>query len=89
MRGLGMPLDGPDCIRTGVKDLTALKGMKRSCFLGREIPAADISLLKDTPLQEVGISEPAKHLELLRSITTLERINGMPAAEFWENLKEK
>jgi serine/threonine protein kinase len=45
----------------------------------------DLSLLKGMPLKELGCDfRPERDAEILRSIKTLEKINGMPAAMFWE-----
>jgi hypothetical protein len=43
--------------------------------------------LKDMPLEEIVCDVPSKHDEaILRSIKTLEKINGKPAAQFWKDL---
>jgi Leucine-rich repeat (LRR) protein len=45
----------------------------------------DLSLLKGMSLKELGCDfRPDRDAEILRSIKTLERINGKPAAEFWK-----
>jgi hypothetical protein len=46
---------------------------------------SDLSLLKGMPLKELDCDfRPERDAEILRSIKTLERINGKPAAEFWQ-----
>jgi hypothetical protein len=44
----------------------------------------DLSPLKGMPLKELHCDfKPERDAEILRSITTLERINDKPAREFW------
>jgi hypothetical protein len=50
----------------------------------------DLSLLKGMPLKELTCDfKPKRDAEVLRSIKTLERINGKPAAEFWKEVDAK
>jgi len=50
----------------------------------------DLSLLKGMPLKELDCDfQPERDAEILRSITTLETINGKPAAEFWKDVEKK
>jgi len=50
----------------------------------------DLSLLKGMPLKELDCDfQPERDAEILRSITTLETINGKPAAEFWKEVEQK
>ncbi len=45
---------------------------------------------KDMPLKELGCDfKPERDTEILRSIKTLETINGKPAAEFWKEVDAK
>jgi hypothetical protein len=42
------------------------------------------------PLQSLGCDfKPERDAEILRSIKTLEAINGKPAAEFWKDVDAK
>ena len=46
---------------------------------------SDLSPLKGMPLKTLGCDfKPERDAEILRSIKTLETINGKPAAEFWK-----
>jgi hypothetical protein len=48
----------------------------------------DLSLLKGMPLKELDCDfRPDRDTAILRSIKTLEKINGKPAAEFWKDVK--
>ena len=49
---------------------------------------SDLSPLKGMPLKELGCDfKPERDAEILRSIKTLETINGKPAAEFWKEFE--
>lgn len=82
----GMPLQELNCISTRVKDLSPLKGMKLVRFWACDLDVEDLSPLRDMPLKILCIANPNKHLEVLRAIKTLEKINDKPAAEFWKEL---
>ncbi len=50
----------------------------------------DLSLIKDLPLKELDCDfRPERDADILRSIQTLEKINGKPAAEFWREVEKK
>ncbi len=50
----------------------------------------DLSLLKGMPLKELTCDfQPERNAEILRSIKTLETINGKPAEEFWKGVEQK
>ncbi|CAN5153252.1 hypothetical protein BH11PLA2_BH11PLA2_47090 [soil metagenome] len=50
----------------------------------------DLSLLKGWPLKVIYCDfQPERDAEILRSIKTLETINGKPAAEFWKDAEKK
>jgi formylglycine-generating enzyme required for sulfatase activity len=50
----------------------------------------DFSLLKGMPLKALECDlQPERKMEILRSIKTLEQINGRPAAEFWNEVEQK
>ena len=57
---------------------------KLSC-VGTKV--SDLSPLKGMPLKTVHCDfKPERDAETLRSIKTLEQINGKPAAEFWKDV---
>jgi len=50
----------------------------------------DLSILKDMPLKQLDCDfKLERDAKILRSIITLETINGKPAAEFWKDVKVK
>ena len=89
----GMPLISLVVAGMEIKDISILKGMPlqflaiASCQI---TPDSDFSVLKDMPLKQLSIDfEPERDTELLRSIKTLETINGKPVAEFWKEVEEQ
>ncbi|HVS36450.1 MAG TPA: protein kinase, partial [Gemmataceae bacterium] len=79
----GMPLTNLQCCATKVSDLTPLKGMPlTSLFCHVGTPISDFSPLKGLPLKVLYCDfDPKRDAEVLRSIPTLETINGKPAME--------
>ncbi len=68
-----------------LKDCRALKWLH---IWGTEV--TDLSLLKGMSLKELSCDfQPDRDAEILRSIKTLETINGKPAAEFWKDVEKK
>jgi Tol biopolymer transport system component/serine/threonine protein kinase len=66
---------------TGVSDLSPLKGMPLT-DLGLPPSATDLSPLKGMPLKSLVCTfKPERDAEILRSVETLEKINGKPAKE--------
>jgi hypothetical protein len=83
----GIPLKHLNIHRSRVKDLSPLKGMVLENFNYMETPVKDISVLKDMPLREVMCDFQRERDEaVLRSLMTLETINGKPAAQFWNEV---
>jgi len=83
----GMKLKALDVSYTGVSDLSPLKGMKLKVLDVRSTRVSDLSPLKGMPLKELGCDfQPERDTEILRSLTTLERINEKPAADFWKEV---
>ena len=81
----GMKLTHLLCDHTPVSDLTPLKGMPLAQLFCDHTPVSDLSPLKDMPLKQIRCDfQPMRDTELLRSIKTLENINGQPAADFWK-----
>jgi Leucine-rich repeat (LRR) protein len=69
--------------RTQVADLTPLKGMPLEILDIKNTRVTDLEPLKGLPLREIsGEFKPERDGAILRSIKTLEKINGKPAAEF-------
>lgn len=87
----GMPLEQLELDATLVTDLTPLKGMPlRVLNIGKDVGThvTDLSLLKELPLQQLWMySKPDRDTALLRTIKTLETINGRPTVEFCEAIE--
>jgi serine/threonine protein kinase/Leucine-rich repeat (LRR) protein len=83
----GMPLRYLNCNYTLVYDLSPLKDMKLTVLKCDHTPVTDLSPLKGMPLKELSCDfEPVRDSDILRSIKTLETINGKPAADFWKDV---
>jgi hypothetical protein len=84
----GMPLEFLEITWGQVSDLSPLRGMRLTglwCFFTK---VTDLSPIKDMPLKELRCSfDPKRDTEILRSIKTLETINGVPVAEFWRQVE--
>ncbi len=53
-------------------------------------PVSDLSPLKGMPLGALRLDfQPERDTEILRSIKTLEEINGKPVATFWKEVEEQ
>jgi serine/threonine-protein kinase len=89
----GMPLTSLSISSMEIKDLSVLKGMPLELLalaIDRSTPDSDLSQLKDLPLKYLSVDfKPERDTEVLRSIKTLERINGKPIAEFWKEFEEQ
>ncbi len=89
----GMPLITLFINHVEIKDISVLKGMPlqslliHDCQITRD---AGLSVLKDMPLKQLHINfQPDRDTEFLRSIKSLETINGKPVAEFWKEVEEQ
>jgi Leucine-rich repeat (LRR) protein len=83
----GMRLQHLGIAKTKVKDLSPLRGMPLTKLHIDETPVTDLSPLKGMPLKDLHCDFNARRdAAILREITTLETINGMPAAEFWKGV---
>jgi hypothetical protein len=85
-----MPLESLCCGGTEVTDLGPLRGMPLTRLDFWTTPVNDLSPLRGMPLKSL-YCEPAaasipRNREILRGIETLGKINGVPAAEFWQRL---
>lgn len=82
-----MPLTCLECFVTDVSDLSPLKGKKIEILHVWGTPLPDLSLVRAMPLKELTCDfRPERDTELLRSIKTLEKINGKPLNVFWADL---
>ncbi len=62
----------------------------RQRFLREDLTVSDLSPLRGMPLKSILCDfKPERDAEILRSIKTLETINGKPAAEFWKDADAK
>jgi tetratricopeptide (TPR) repeat protein len=79
---LGCKGSGPG--KGKLSDLVPLKGLKLKSLDCRYTRVTDLSPLRGMPLKEVQVDlELTRDAPVLRSIKTLEKINGEIAAEFW------
>ena len=73
---------------TSITDLSPLKGMPLEILNCSRTQVSDLSPLKGMPLKELWLDfKPEQDTEFLRSIETLQTINGKPAAEFWKQFE--
>ncbi len=81
-------LEIPSC---RVSDLSPLKGMPLSKLDISDAPVTDLSPLAELPLIELTFKgiQPERDGAVLRSIKTLERINGRSVADFWKDFDKK
>jgi serine/threonine protein kinase len=86
----GMPLQHLGCAGTLVSDLSPLRGMALEILNCNHTQVADLSPLRGMPLKELDCTfRPERDGMILRSIKTLKRINGKPAAKFWKEVDDK
>jgi formylglycine-generating enzyme required for sulfatase activity len=87
----GMPLTSLSVRLTKVRDLTPLQGMLLVSLECNETAVSDLSPLGDAPLQsllcDAAVAVQPANAKVLRSIRTLEKINDLPAAEFWKRVE--
>lgn len=87
----GMNLKGLslwDCRQ--ISDLSPLKDMKLEELEYGHSKVSDMSVLAGMPLKRLYCDfQPERDTEILRSIKTLETINGLPVAEFWKKVEEQ
>ena len=85
-----MPLESFEFIQTRLRDLELLRGapLQRVRFFMTEV--RDLSPLRGAPLKDyegdAGLLNDPRNLDVLRSVKTLERIQGKTAAEFWKQV---
>ncbi|MDB5341561.1 MAG: pknB 22, partial [Planctomycetaceae bacterium] len=86
----GMPLEDLGCYQTKISDLSPLRGMPLIFLTCHGSKVTDFSLLPELPLKCVRLdSNPEKHIDILRSIKTLEIINDKTAVEFWKEVEKQ
>jgi len=84
----GMPLNSLNINNTPVSDLSPLRGTPLESLFCANSRVKDLSPLKDTPLKEIRyFCNPKRDAEVLRSIKTLRKINGLRLAEFWKQVE--
>jgi hypothetical protein len=85
-----MPLVSLNCAHTQVTDFGPLAGIQLHVLICDGTKVKDLSALRALPLRTLNWrsydyrSQP--HCDVVRSITTLEEINGLPAAQFWKQV---
>jgi hypothetical protein len=85
-----MPLEILYCNDTPVADLAPLQGMKLTTLGLKGTKVTDLSVLRGMPLKILSCNFQAERdAAILRSITTLEQINGKSAAAFWKEVDAK
>jgi hypothetical protein len=86
----GMPLTHLDCNMTFVADLRPLEGMSLRRLSVKTIFSPDLTPVAGMPLQELDCEfRPGRDARLLRPCKTLQRINGQPAEEFWNDVRAR
>jgi len=86
----GMPLTYLDCRFTKVSDMSPLREMPLTTLWCYSTKVVDLSPLKGMPLKVLDCDfMPDRDAKILRSIQTLERINGKEAKEFWKEVRAK
>jgi hypothetical protein len=84
----GMNLNLLNATSTKVSSLSPLAGMKVGDLRFADTPVIDISPLEGMHISHIhGDFRSEQSLETLRSIKGLERINDLPAHEFWKRRK--
>jgi hypothetical protein len=86
----GIPLFVLWCNNTPLSDLSPLKGMRLQWITVQNTKLSDLSPLRGMPLSQIYLDFDSKRDgEILHSLTTLQKINDKPAAEFWKAVNQK
>jgi serine/threonine protein kinase len=86
----GMGLRKLACDHTPVADLSPLRGMPLQALDCESTQVSDLSPLRGMPLKELWCDFQAERdTEALRSIKTLEKVNGKPAQALWKEAAAK
>jgi len=74
---------------TNVSDISPIKGMRLTMFLCQNTQVTDLSILREMPLTHIKCDFNAqRHTADLRSIKSLQWINGNLTDEFWKEVEE-
>jgi Leucine-rich repeat (LRR) protein len=85
---IGLPLRDLELQGTQVFDLAIVRGMPLTRLLCQKTKVTDLSPLRGMPFKVLYCDfVPERDTETLRTIATLERINGLSAAEFWRQVE--
>ena len=83
----GMKLTNLQCVGSKVSDLTPLLGMPLNQLDCGWTKVTDLSPLRGMPLKNLTCDfKKERDTAFLRSIKSLETINGKPAAQFWQEV---
>ncbi|MBI5687253.1 MAG: protein kinase [Verrucomicrobia bacterium] len=83
----GLPLTNLNCSFSRVSDLSPLRGMPLAALACKHAPVANFVAVQELPLKQLDCDfDAARDREALWPVTTLETINGQPAAEFWHDV---
>ncbi|MCX6907396.1 MAG: hypothetical protein NTY01_05075 [Verrucomicrobia bacterium] len=87
----GMPLEWLNCSKTKVRDLSPLKGAPLKVLCCDDTDVSNLSALEGMPLQilRCDVKAAKRNAKTLQSISTLEKINDIPAAEFLKTVKNR
>ncbi len=86
----GMPLETLACEDTLISSLAPLKGMLLESLVCVNTNVSDLSPLAGMPLLEIRCDfRPERDAAVLRSLKTLQKINGKPAPDFWKEVEAK
>lgn len=81
----GLPLQQLEIRSTSVREISVLINMPLEVLNVSDVPLTSLSPLKSLPLKHLSLDfRPLRDTQLLRSIQTLETINGSPAPQFWK-----
>jgi Leucine-rich repeat (LRR) protein len=86
----GMQLKILQCYETKIRDLSPLRGMPLFSLYCHQTAVSDLSPLANMPLKELrfeqALMRSLPNRDVVRNLTTLEKINESPAAEFWKKV---
>ncbi|MCX6906626.1 MAG: protein kinase [Verrucomicrobia bacterium] len=81
------PLEEFHCSGSQVGDLTPIKNLPLRMLLCEATKVTDATPLRGMPLRELRWTfNPERDTEAILAIKTLEKINGVPVAEFWKKV---
>jgi serine/threonine-protein kinase len=83
----GAPLAALSIAGTQVTDLSPLRGMKLTSLQLHQTPVVDLSPLKGMPLKQLTLDlNLGRDMDLLRSLKSLQTVNGKPAADVMKRI---